>query len=180
MLFRSNRTLTTERDPAKLILDVADMRDRLSAHHRVQSGWDVKHRRGGLVDVEFITQYLQLRWAHRHPEILRPNLGEALSQAGALGLLTLADADVLYRAWQLWSSLQQTLRLTYQGDFREKALTARVRQLLADTAQCADFTEMKAVMAERAEQVSALYRDLIDAPARSLRAALAEEPKNDT
>src|SRR6202000_687376 len=75
-----NRTLTAERDPAKLILDVADMRDRLSAHHRVQSGWDVKHRRGGLVDVEFITQYLQLRWAHRHPEILRPNLGEALSQ----------------------------------------------------------------------------------------------------
>ena len=176
-----NRTLTAERDPAKLITDVADMRDRLSAHHRVQSGWDVKHRRGGLVDVEFITQYLQLRWAHLHPEILRPNLGEALTQAGALGLLTLTDADTLHRAWQLWSSLQQTLRLTYEGDFREKALTARVRQLLADAAQCADFTELKTVMTERAEQVSALYRDLIDAPARTLRNSQQEkEPENES
>jgi glutamate-ammonia-ligase adenylyltransferase len=163
------RTLTAERDPATLISDVADMRHRLAAHHRVQTGWDVKHRRGGLVDVEFITQYLQLRWAHRHPAILRPNLGEALTQAGALGLLTSADADTLHSAWQLWSSLQQTLRLTYQGDFREKALTARVRRLLAESAQCADFTALKAVMSERAEQVSALYHDLIDAPARSLQ-----------
>ena len=146
----------------------------------LQSGWDVKHRRGGLVDVEFITQYLQLRWAHRHPEILRPNLGEALTQAGALGLLTLADADTLHSAWQLWSSLQQTLRLTYEGDFREKALTARVRQLLADTARCADFNELKAVMSERAEQVSALYRDLIDGPARTLRAQTEKESENES
>src|SRR5579859_248389 len=180
-----HRTLTGARDPAKLILDVADMRDRLAAHHRANSPWDVKHRRGGLVDVEFITQYLQLRWAHEHPSILRTNLGQALEQAGALGLLTLADADTLHRAWQLWSSLQQTLRLTNEGDFREKALTDRVRRLLAETAQCGDFAELKTVMAERAEQVSALYRDLIDGPARTLRAAetaqlpTEEDVKND-
>jgi glutamate-ammonia-ligase adenylyltransferase len=173
------RTLTAERDPAKLILDVADMRDRLAAHHRANSPWDVKHRRGGLVDVEFITQYLQLRWAHDHPDILRTNLGQALEQAGALGLLTLADADTLHRAWQLWSSLQQTLRLTFERDFREKAMTARVRQLLAEAAQCGDFTELKAIMSERADQVSTLYRDLIDGPARTLRAAQAETKKND-
>jgi glutamate-ammonia-ligase adenylyltransferase len=176
-----NRTLTAERDAAKLIIDVADMRDRLAAHHRVQSGWDVKHRRGGLVDVEFITQYLQLRWAHRHPEILRTNLGEALEQAGALGLLTLTDADTLHRAWQLWSSLQQTLRLTVEGDFRETALTDRVRQLLAEAAQCGDFAELKASMTARADEVSSLYRDLIDGPARTLRAQqAAEEKKNES
>jgi glutamate-ammonia-ligase adenylyltransferase len=173
------RTLTAERDPAKLIMDVADMRDRLAAHHRANSPWDVKHRRGGLVDVEFITQYLQLRWAHEHPDILRTNLGQALEQAGGLGLLTLADADTLHRAWQLWSSLQQTLRLTFERDFREKAMTARVRQLLAEAAQCGDFTELKAVMSERADQVSALYRDLIDGPARTLRSTPAEDQKND-
>jgi len=175
------RTLTAKRDPAKLIADVADMRERLAAHHRAQSGWDVKHRRGGLVDVEFITQYLQLRWAHDHPEILRTNLGQALEQAGALGLLTLADADTLHRAWQLWSSVQQTLRLTFEGDFREKALTDRVRQLLAEAAQCGDFSDLKTIMTIRADEVSALYRDLIDGPARTLRHAqqAAEEQKNE-
>jgi len=127
------------------------------------------------VDVEFITQYLQLRWAHDHPEILRTNLGQALEQAGALGLLTLADADALHRAWQLWSSLQQTLRLTFEGDFREKALTARVRQLLAEAAHCGDFADLKTVMSDQAETVSGLYRDLIDGPARTLRAARAAE-----
>lgn len=164
------RCLTAPRDRVQLVIDVADMREKLAAHHRAFSPWEIKHRRGGLVDVEFITQYLQLRWAHAYPDILHTNLGEALDRTGELGLLTSADVASLKSAWQLWSSLQQTLRLTHEGDFREKALTARVRQLLANAAQCQDFPALKARMASSAEQISRLYRDLIDHPARRLRA----------
>jgi hypothetical protein len=81
----------------------------------------------------------------------------------------------LLTAWRLWSSLQQTLRLTNEGDFREKALTARVRQILAAAGQCRDFAELKEVMARSADSVLRLYRDLIDHPARRLRADRKEE-----
>jgi glutamate-ammonia-ligase adenylyltransferase len=165
------RTLTAEREPAKLVLDVADMREKLSAHHRAHSPWEIKHRHGGLVDVEFIAQYLQLRWAHQYPQILHANLGEALQSAGAVGVLAAPDAAALHRAWSLWSGLQQILRLTNEGDFREKALTARVRQILAEAGQCRDFAELKTRMAASAEAVTGLYRDLIETPARRLRAA---------
>lgn len=164
------RTLTAEREPGKLVLDIADMRNKLAAHHRANSPWEIKHRHGGLVDVEFITQYLQLRWASTYREILCTNIGDALDRIGGLGLLPARDTQALKGAWQLWSSLQQTLRLTVEGDFHDKALTVRVRQILADAAQCRDFMALKAMMASSAEDVSRLYRDLILHPARQLRA----------
>ena len=175
-----HRTLTAERDPAKLVTDVADMREKLAAHHRANSPWEIKHRHGGLVDLEFIAQYLQLRWAHRFPEILQANLGDALDEAGRLKILTDSDALALKQAWELWSSLQQILRLTCEGDFREKTLTARVRQILAEAAHCPDFAALKSLMVKRADQVSRLYRDLIDYPARCLRAEqLAKEKSHE-
>jgi len=173
------RTLTAPRDPARLLIDVAEMRERLVQHHRVKSPWDIKHRRGGLVDLEFLCQYLQLRAAHRHPDVLHSNLGAAITRIGALGLLSVRDSARLHQAWHLWTSLQQTLRLTYQGDFQETALTARVRQILADAAQCRDFVELKALMTLRANQVSRLYRGLIDHPARRLRAQQQERENTD-
>jgi glutamate-ammonia-ligase adenylyltransferase len=171
------RTLTAERDPQRLVIDVADMREKLAAHHRAHSPWEIKHRHGGLVDVEFITQYLQLRWAARFPEILCTNIGEALDRIGALGLLAAPDASALKDAWQLWSSLQQTLRLTIEGDFRDKALTVRIREILANAAQCRDFVALKTMMASSAEHVSRLYRDLILHPAQHLRAGQSQKEK---
>src|SRR6185312_11738953 len=46
--------LTRRRDPAKLALEVNDMRERIADEHRNTAIWDVKHARGGLVDIEFI------------------------------------------------------------------------------------------------------------------------------
>ena len=44
-------------------LGTTALRQRIAAQHRPASPWDVKHRRGGLVDIEFVAQYLQLRHA---------------------------------------------------------------------------------------------------------------------
>jgi hypothetical protein len=50
---------------------------------------------------------------------------------------------------------------------------------LADTAQCKDFAELKQRMSKCAEQVSALYRDLISNPARHLRALSTQKDAQD-
>ena len=59
------RILTRPRDRERLAGDVAAMRRRMEAHSRPASPWDVKQRPGGLVDVEFIAQYLMLLHAAR-------------------------------------------------------------------------------------------------------------------
>src|SRR5439155_11286560 len=60
-------------DPEKLVVDVADMRRRIADENPRPSPWDLKNRRGGLIDLEFIVQYLMLRHAASYPRVLRRN-----------------------------------------------------------------------------------------------------------
>ena len=60
-----------------------------------ESIWDTKHVRGGLVDIEFIAQYLQLRHAHAVPEVLSPNTREALSRLRTAGVLARRRAPAI-------------------------------------------------------------------------------------
>ena len=64
--------LRNQRDSDRLVVDIADMRRRMAETHPTDSLWDVKHVRGGMVDIDFIVQYLQLRHASEHPAILVP------------------------------------------------------------------------------------------------------------
>src|SRR5580704_12914959 len=57
--------LTKPRDPIRLVADVAEMRARIAAEHPRPANWDLRNRAGGLVDLEFIAQYLMLREAVR-------------------------------------------------------------------------------------------------------------------
>src|SRR5258708_30194689 len=61
--------LRQPRDPRQLVIDVAAMRRRIAESSPRPSPWDLRNRRGGLVDLEFITQYLMLRAAARMPQI---------------------------------------------------------------------------------------------------------------
>ncbi|EMH4163305.1 bifunctional [glutamate--ammonia ligase]-adenylyl-L-tyrosine phosphorylase/[glutamate--ammonia-ligase] adenylyltransferase [Pluralibacter gergoviae] len=65
--------LTTERDAEKLQTDVREMREKMRAHlggkHRER--FDIKADEGGITDIEFIAQYLVLRYAHHKPKLTR-------------------------------------------------------------------------------------------------------------
>jgi len=118
--------LCQSRDPAETAAAVVAMRGRLAAEFPVRTPWDIKHRRGGLLDVEFIAQYLQLVHASRHPEILFPNTALALAALAGRGLLPPADARALAAALNLWTRLSGVLRLTgaegFTGDLPPEGL----------------------------------------------------------
>jgi len=114
--------LLLPRDPADLREKVRTMRQKISAGHPNRSpDFDLKHDRGGMVDVEFVTQYLVLCHAVRHP-VLLDNLGNItlLHLAADLALIPAglaADAADAYRSLR---KEQHALRL--QG--AEKARVA--------------------------------------------------------
>ena len=57
--------------------------------------WDLKHVAGGLVDIDFIAQYLQLAHASEKPDILDVSTLEVLDKAARLGVLPAASAEIV-------------------------------------------------------------------------------------
>lgn len=95
------KVLAAPRDPAALRTDVLEMRARMAQHKHAAGPLDVKLARGGLVDLEFLVHFVQLREGAALPEAaFDPDLGGAVRALIAAGLLpgALADAhDALTR-----------------------------------------------------------------------------------
>lgn len=85
----------------------------LDAHPNPTSSFDVKHDRGGIIDVEFIVQYLVLGHAHHHPE-LTGNIGNIalLKLAGKLGLIPVKEAEEALNAYREFRRIQHQIRLS--------------------------------------------------------------------
>ncbi len=169
-------TLTRARDPVLLAGEAAEMRDKIAETHRHPSFWNVKHRRGGLVDIEFIAQYLQLREAHRRPDLLRENTAEALAALEAAGVLAADTARELLAALKLWHAVQQMLKLTsVEQEIDETAAAPAFLALMARAAGAVDFARLKRNMDEAAESAFARFQAIVVAPAA---AAKKTEGKN--
>jgi glutamate-ammonia-ligase adenylyltransferase len=101
------------RDEAKLRDDVLSMRERLLQGHPNESGlFDLKHDRGGMIDIEFIVQMLVLAHAHGRPE-LTANAGNIalLKLAAKLGLIPGDSAGAAADAYREFRRRQHRLRL---------------------------------------------------------------------
>jgi glutamate-ammonia-ligase adenylyltransferase len=105
--------LRRSRDSGTLRREVASMRRQMSDGHPNRSDlFDLKHDRGGMIDIEFIVQYLVLAHANRHPQ-LTGNLGNIalLKMAGELGLIPLATAMTVRDGYREYRRQQHALRL---------------------------------------------------------------------
>src|SRR6185312_6783316 len=98
---------------AKLAAEVREMRQTLSDGHPNRSGlFDVKHDPGGMVDIEFIVQYLVLAHAHRHEELTLNHGNIALlGYAARLGLIGAEAATEVQEAYRTFRRMQHALRL---------------------------------------------------------------------
>jgi glutamate-ammonia-ligase adenylyltransferase len=138
--------LRLRRDPARLATDVVEMRRRMHAGHPNRTAqFDLKHDPGGMVDVEFIVQYLVLRHSTDQPS-LTANVGNIalLARAGALGLVPAELAATVADAYRSYRRLQHQVRL--QG-----AASARVDPVPQAAARAS---------------VDALWREVFGAPWR--------------
>ena len=155
------RVLTLPRDRAKIAADVRDMRARIEKEKGTKDIWDLKQVRGGLVDLEFIAQYLQLVHAAQHPGILSTNTVTALTNLRQAGLLPATAADMLLPAARLLHNLTQVLRLCLDGPFVPEKASPGLKALLARAGEAADFARLEVDLAQRQAEVSMLFNNLI-------------------
>ncbi len=105
--------LLRERDPVLFRQNVTEMREKIHQAHPNQSGlFDIKHDRGGMVDIEFITQYLVLCYAQHYPALLN-NLGNIalLGIAAQHQLIPLQLSEPAIQAYRTFRRYQHNLRL---------------------------------------------------------------------
>lgn len=114
--------MVTERDAAALAREIASMRQRVADGHPNRSAlFDLKHDRGGMVDIEFVVQYWVLLHAREHREFVR-NAGNIslLRIAAQSGLISADEADTIGAIYRHYRKLQHRMRL----DGMEKARVA--------------------------------------------------------
>ena len=165
--------LAKVRDPMALVYAVGDMRARMRRERKDTGLWDLKLTPGGLVDAEFILQYLLLR--HPSARLLTPRPGDIIAALVAVDALSREDAETLKSGIALWSRLQVMLRLTTQGELPGTDAPLGLQQKLAGAAGVPDFVTLEALMRETAEAVSAIYQRVIEAPAAEAKKRLGPE-----
>lgn len=158
--------LCQRRDPAVVLPAVASMRNRIAREYPGKSPWDVKYREGGLVDVEFTAQTLQILHAADAPGVLAGNTGAALSRCRDAGVLSSELAASLLEAHGLWMRLQAVIRLTTPGGvFNEDAAPEGQKAALARAAGVECFEDLAPHMSAVAAAARAAYRETIETPA---------------
>jgi len=145
----------------KVMADVLDMRATVEEAKGGEGAWDLKQTPGGLVDIEFIAQALQLIHAAAHPEILSTETGAVLVAAAKAGLLPAREVDVLLPAWRLYQALIQMLRLCVAGVFDPATAPRGLLARLADAGELPDFATLDAHVRDSQRAVRASFERLI-------------------
>jgi glutamate-ammonia-ligase adenylyltransferase len=155
--------------PAALVrADAAAMRARLAREHPPAGPWDVKYRDGGLIEVEFIAQALQVIAARDDPTLLHPTTRIALTHLAARGWLTPAEAETLIAADRLFRIVQEMLRITI-GPQQGAALAAGALPPLAAStllraAGALDIAALHATLNQTMADVRRLFIRHLGAP----------------
>ena len=149
--------LCRKRNARTVAADVAEMREAIAKEKSDTNPWDLKYAAGGLVDIEFIAQYLQLIHAATTPEILDTSTARTLEKASRLGVIKPDDAEILRPAVRLFHDLTQILRLCLPTAFDPKTASAGVLGLLARAADLPDFPALAAHVEETQRQVRACF-----------------------
>jgi glutamate-ammonia-ligase adenylyltransferase len=107
------QVLCQSRDVEKLRIEIIEMRQKMHDGHPNNSDFfDIKHDSGGMVDIEFMVQYLVLAHAHQHQE-LTANAGNLalLKMAAEFGLIDAELAEQVRSLYRILRQTQHSLRL---------------------------------------------------------------------
>ena len=153
--------LARPRDRAAVAADVRAMRAKIEAEKGTQDIWDLKHTPGGLIDAEFLTQFLELVSAHAHPQVLDQNTAGALSKLVEARVIGLAEAERLVPAVDLYNALTQCLRLCLDKPFVPDEAPRALKDLLARAADMPDFATLEVTLKNSLAAVKEAFDRLV-------------------
>jgi glutamate-ammonia-ligase adenylyltransferase len=155
------QVLTRPRDATSVASDVADMRRAVALEKGEDDIWDLKYAAGGVVDIDFIAQYLQLAHAADKPDILDVSTVHVLDNAARLGVLPQSSAEILRSAARLYHDLTQILRLCVSEKFNPETSGEDLLRIMARAGDAPDFSSLQARVEETQTEVRRVFRMLM-------------------
>jgi [glutamine synthetase] adenylyltransferase / [glutamine synthetase]-adenylyl-L-tyrosine phosphorylase len=155
------RDLLCRQRPPATASDVVGMRRAIAKEKGDADPWDLKYAAGGLIDLEFIAQYLQLTRGAAAPEIFDTATAAVFDKAVRAGVLSVEDAEVLRPATRLYQGIGQILRLCISPPFDPEAAGTGLKELLTRVADVPDFTTLEPYLAEMQDKVRRCFMRIV-------------------
>jgi len=154
--------LTRPRDASAVARDVVDMRHAIAQEKGERDAWDLKYAAGGMVDIDFIAQYLQLVHAAAKPGILDVSTLQVLCKAEQLEVLPRSDADILCQAARLYHDLTQILRLCVSDKFKPDSAGDDLLRVMARAGDAPHFSALEARLRETQAEVRRVFTSVVE------------------
>jgi len=148
--------LCTKSAPLELKKSIGEMRQKIIIEHSAPNLWDLKNISGGMTDIEFISQYLQICFADSHPEILQKNTIKTLTEAKKLKLLPQDDLDFLIAAYEKMLSFKAIFSLNNSIE-----LTERIKGKLLQISGENDFAKLETSLVTTENKISNIFNRII-------------------
>jgi glutamate-ammonia-ligase adenylyltransferase len=155
------KAVIRKRDRTKVTRDILEMRAMVEAEKGGEGAWDLKQAPGGLVDIEFIAQFLLLIHAAKHKELLSTETDVVLTAATKARLLPAREAEALLPALRLYQALIQISRLCVDGPFDPEVVPGGLLDRLALAGELPDFKRLDAHLRETQATVRESFERLI-------------------
>ncbi|MBT3701430.1 MAG: bifunctional [glutamine synthetase] adenylyltransferase/[glutamine synthetase]-adenylyl-L-tyrosine phosphorylase [Alphaproteobacteria bacterium] len=158
--------LCISRDDEELRNAIADMRDRIDQERHTKNPWSTKYVRGGVVDIEFISQYLILKNATKTPEIIDGKTARAFRKLSNAGYLDQDLANDLIEGTMLMRTLQGILRQTTVDVFEESDAPEGLKSALAKANNEPTFESLKIKVEETEAHLFVQFDKIIGVPTK--------------
>ena len=164
--------------PSTALEDVRASKARIEEHVRAmgKESVELKRGRGGIRDVEFAVQLLQLVHGGRDARLREPNTLRALAVLAEEGFVRRADADVLADSYRFLRRLEHRLQMVRDLQTHELPADHRAQTTLARSMGLPDASALLAEYARTTELVRGLHERLFYRPLTEALAASAAPP----
>jgi glutamate-ammonia-ligase adenylyltransferase len=153
--------IAQKRDPERLRQDVMEMRRKVDKQFGAKDRWNMKYRRGGMMDILFIAHYLTLLHAHRCKSLPQADVAVCLENLMKKKILAKGIGQTLIRNYTLAQGVQHFLRLTAGLPFDPRQSSAGLKSALAQSVlkgeKIRSFKRLEQLINQLMEKVKTFY-----------------------
>jgi len=162
-----HEVLSKNTHAATLAKDTSAMRARIGQQHPESGPWDIKHMKGGLLDTEFIIQFLTLRYFTRIGATEPLNPVASLNQFSAEGLLGADDVSTLRDALSLWINILWLYRLSIGEHNKGAEISLGLEKRFLRVSASSSMEDLRQKMREASQNVSRIFENTIESAAKN-------------
>jgi [glutamine synthetase] adenylyltransferase / [glutamine synthetase]-adenylyl-L-tyrosine phosphorylase len=154
--------IKSNRDKNELCKAIVEMRQLIAESKGDDNRWDLKQMSGGLIDIEFIAQYITLQYSSKVPSLYNVSTLAVLKNAYREGVLSADDASILQQAHQFYSAIMQTLCLVVDRDFDPATLPSGVLRRISAAVNLPDIRTVEREISAYRQKVRSVFLAMLN------------------